>query len=146
MKKLLPFCFLLLPAAQCAHFPGDEERFGLTKDELEAGPSYYQMMGAFLNDRNWRMLNQPEQLERGKPVCPAIWFKAGKPVCVNDSEGMETYRLKEELQDKPYRVEETVFYCREEKKYWYHYKGGPQNRDAWLGPYPMSRQRPKTDD
>lgn len=146
MKKILPFSFLLLAAADCAHWPDDKDRFNLTDAELQAGPSTYQMMGAFLNDRNWRGLNTPEMLDTGQPVCNGVLFQEKKAICVKDRQQMEVYPLKKDPVDVPYRVEETAYYCREDKIYYYHYVGGPQKRDAWLGPYPMRRERPKTDD
>ena len=70
----------------------------------------------------------------------------GASICARDEKPFEVYSLRSELPDEPYRVSETAFYCREESVYYYHYVGGKDRRDVWLGPYRLRRERPKHDD
>ncbi len=140
------FAILFLAAASCdAMFPKDHELRGFTDEEMKAGPSYHQMKGAILNDvRIWRQLEK--KLDEGRATCAAVVIGEKDATCANDKEPLETYYLTSEMGDKPYRVEETAYYCTTESLYYYHYVGGPRNLNVWMGPYRLERKRPRTDD
>lgn len=130
---------LLMALGACQEMPPEYEyRHGLTKEELEAGPSYHRINGALLNDRKWRAL--PARLEEGKPARPAciVDQKEGAQ-CANDGEKLEYYPLKNDLPDQPNRVEESAYYCRKESVYYYHYVGGLRKWDVWMGPFKLDR-------
>jgi hypothetical protein len=137
---------LLLALAGCeTHGISDPQRYNLTEEELAAGPSYNAMKAALVNDvRRYRMLHL--LLDQGRPSCPAVGMVNGRPTCAVDKAPFEVYTLSSEAQDSAYRVEEVAYYCRTEFVYHYHYVGGPQQRDVWLGPFKLKRERPKADD
>jgi hypothetical protein len=56
------------------------------------------------------------------------------------------YPLKSDLADQVHRVDESAYYCRSEGVYHYHYVGGPQKLDVWLGPFKLVRRRLKPDE
>ncbi len=143
MRKL---AILVLALAACDPTPPDYElRFGLTKEEIEAAPSYHQMKGALLNDvRIWRELEK--KLDEGKPSCAGILYENDLTLCANDRTELEFYILSPDLPDRLYRVEETAYYCRKEGIYYYHYVGGPRRLNVWLGPYSLKRERPKVEE
>jgi len=129
----------------CNLAPPEHELRGFTKEELEAGPTYHAMKGALLNDvRVWRELDR--KLDEGSPDCPGIVRKLGVPRCAKDDEELVHFPLKDDLPDKPYRVDEEAYYCPLESTYFYHYRGGPRRRDVWLGPYRIHRPPKKLDD
>ncbi len=137
---------LALAPAGCDVMPPDHEiRAGLTKEELEAGPSYHHMMGALLSDvRIWRELGK--KLDDGKPVCTGIVHEDDMTLCANDKTELEFYVFPDQSGDQLYRVSESAYYCRKEGVYYYHYVGGPRNMNVWLGPYPLRRDRPKVEE
>jgi len=131
-------------AAACNSIPPDSVlRAELTPEELNAPPDYHHMKGALLNDvRIWRQLDKLIDTEGRKEVPVVIKFNNGIPICANDETEFEIYRLKEDLLDQPYRVDETAYLCRKDKTYYYRYQGGPRKLDVWLGPYRIERKRP----
>jgi hypothetical protein len=137
---------VLLALAACDPVPPDYElRHGLTKEELNEGPSYHRMKGAILNDvRVWKGLDR--RLDEGRSSCPEVVRDGGGVRCSRDKEPFEVYVLTDDLPDKPYRVDELAYFCRTEGVYYYHYRGGPRRRDVWLGPYKLDRTPPKVDD
>lgn len=134
---------VLLLGAGCLDPPPDHElRYGLTEEDLKAGPSHHQMMGALLQDvRVWRELDR--KLGEGRTLCTGILFEDNVPLCANDRTEMELYVFPEKEPDALYRVQESAFYCRREGIYYYHYVGGPRSLNVWLGPFPLKRERPK---
>ena len=139
---------LLAACAGCNAIPPDSVLHAdLTPEELNEGPTYHRMKGALLNDvRIWRQLDKIVDTEGRKEVPVVIKFNAGTAVCSNDEKEFEVYRLKEDLLDQPYRVEETAYLCRQDKSYYYHYQGGPKRLNVWLGPYRIERSRPPLDE
>ena len=137
---------LVLALAACDAMPPDHEiRAGLTKEDLEAGPSYHQIMGAIINDvRVWRELDK--KLDEGKAVCTGMFYEDNVAKCANDKEDLEFYVFPDKTRDALYRVEESGYYCRKEGIYYYHYVGGQKGLDVWLGPYPLRRDRPKVEE
>lgn len=135
-------------ASACNSIPPDSVlRAELTPEELNAPPDYHHMKGALLNDvRIWRQLDRLIDTEGRKEVPVVIKFNNGIPICANDETEFEIYRLKEDLQDQPYRVDETAYLCRKDKAYYYRYQGGPRKLDVWLGPYRIERKRPVVDE
>ena len=131
-------------ASACNSIPPDSVlRAELTPEELNAPPDYHHMKGALLNDvRIWRQLDKLIDTEGRKEVPVVIKFNNGIPICANDETEFEIYRLKEDLLDQPYRVDETAYLCRKDKTYYYRYQGGPRKLDVWLGPYRIERKRP----
>lgn len=125
--------------------PNDAElRTGMTQEEMDAAPGHHETKAALVTDvRKWRMLDQ--RLDEGRAACAAISWKDRAPICVRCNEGMEAYSVKRDLDDQPYRVEETAYYCRKESQYYYHYVGGKKRLDVWLGPYALDRKRVKPD-
>jgi len=137
---------LINVAGNCNAMPPDHElRSGLSKAEMEEGPSHFRMKGALLNDvRIWRGLDK--RLDEGRPACAAIVTEKGIPICAADKTEIEIFTLREDLMDQPYRVKETVYFCRKEDVYHYRYTGGPRRLDVWLGPYKIERKSPKVSD
>jgi hypothetical protein len=135
-------------AGTCNPTPPDSVlRAEITPEELEAAPGYHQMKGALLNDiRIWRELDKKVADEGKREVPVAYTIVQGIPICGTDQTEFEVYRLKEDLIDQPYRVDETAYLCRKEKVYYYHYVGGPRKLDVWMGPYRLDRKRIKPDE
>lgn len=135
-------------ASSCNSIPPDSVlRAELTPEELNAPPDYHHMKGALLNDvRIWRQLDKLIESDGRKEVPVVIKYNNGIPVCANDDTEFEIYRLKEDLQDQPYRIDETAYLCRKDKTYYYRYQGGPRKLDVWLGPYRIERRRPAADE
>ena len=135
-------------ASACNSIPPDSVlRAELTPEELNAPPDYHHMKGALLNDvRIWRQLDKVIETEGRREVPVVIKFASGIPICANDDTEFEIYRLKEDLLDQPYRIDETAYLCRKDKTYYYRYQGGPRKLDVWLGPYRIERRRPVVED
>ena len=145
---LLLACAVCNTASTCNLTPEDSViRVEMSKEELEAAPSYHQMKAAILYDvRVQRELeskvSSPEA--QREPPRAIMWVK-GLPICSQDQTEYEIYRLKEGLLDQAYRIDETAYLCRKESVYYYNYKGGPKRLNVWLGPNRIDRRRPKTD-
>jgi hypothetical protein len=134
-------------AGTCDLTPPDSVlRAEISPEELEAAPGYNQMKGALLNDiRVWRELDKKVSVEGRREVPTSLNLISGVATCGLDKTEFEVYRLKEELQDQPYRIDETAYLCRKEGMYYYHYQGGPRKLDVWMGPYKIDRKRVKPD-
>ena len=134
-------------AGTCDLTPPDSVlRAEITPEELEAAPGYNQMKGALLNDiRVWRELDKKVAAEGRREVPTSLTLLSGVATCGLDQTEFEVYRLKEDLQDQPYRIDETAYLCRKESVYYYHYQGGPRKLDVWMGPYKIDRRRVKPD-
>jgi hypothetical protein len=137
---------LVLAVGGCGDIiASDETARGWSKTELEAGPSDKQLHAAILSDvRRWRVLEQ--RLDEGQPTCTAWKAEREKTLCVADQAEMTIFNLRTDLQDQPYRVEESAYYCPKESVYYYHYAGGPRRLDVWLGPFKIDRPARKLDD
>jgi len=151
MRKLLflVLCAAVNTGAQCsgATPPDSVLRADITPEELNASPSSHQMKGAILNDvRIWRELDKKLETDGFREPPSAINNTSGIPTCTHDQTEYEIFALRSDLQDQPYRLEETAYYCRKENLYYYHYQGGPKKLNLWLGPYRIERKRVKTDD
>ncbi len=135
-------------AGTCNLTPPDSVlRAEITPEELEAAPGYHQMKGALLNDiRVWRELDKKVSVEGRREVPTAFTLIGGIATCGQDQTEFEIYRLKEDLLDQPYRIDETAYLCRKEGMYYYHYQGGPRKLDVWMGPYRIERRRVKPDE
>lgn len=142
MRKAWPLAFLALPAAQCAYWPGWNERLYVTQEELDAPPTFHAMKAAFIGERERRGLNRDEGLAAAPSRCDAVVATPEGYLCRGDRSELQVYPLGLVEDDRPRPVVERVFYCARERRYYYHYKGGPRDRDAWLGPYPLDRRRP----
>jgi len=139
-----PWAFVLLAfGAACDLRPNDVElRTGMTEEEMNSPAGFHQMKAALTTDvRKWRMLDQ--RLEEGRATCPSIYWVDKTAKCARDMEELEVYNIKKDLEDQPYRVEETTYYCRKEGVYFYHYVGGKKKSDVWMGPFPLDRKRVK---
>jgi hypothetical protein len=145
---LLAACALCNVGSTCATTPPDSVLHAeLTPEELEAAPGYHQMKAAILSDvRKWRELDRRVDTEGQREVPRALKFVEGVPTCIADETTYEIYRLKEDLRDQPYRIDETAYLCRKEGLYYYHYQGGPKKLDMWMGPYRIDRKRVKPDE
>ena len=134
-------------AGTCDLTPPDSVlRAEISPEELEAAPGYNQMKGALLNDiRVWRELDKKVAVDGRREVPTSLYLSSGVATCGLDKTEFEVYRLKEELQDQQYRVDETAYLCRKEGMYYYHYQGGPRKLDVWMGPYKLDRKRVKPD-
>src|SRR5262245_65487779 len=110
---LIVACAACSTAGTCSYIPPDSVlRADLTPEELNAPPDYHHMKGALLNDvRIWRQLDKIIDTEGRKEVPVVIKFNNGIPICANDETEFEIYRLKEDLLDQPYRVDETAYLC-----------------------------------
>jgi hypothetical protein len=145
---LLAACAVSNTAATCNTMPPDSVLHAdLTPEELEAAPGYHQMKAALLSDvRQWRELDRKVEMDGQHEVPRALKFVEGVPTCLTDETKYEIYRLKEDIRDQPYRVDETAYLCRKEGLYYYHYEGGPHKLDLWMGPYRIERKRVKPDE
>ena len=135
-------------AGTCDITPPDSVlRAEISPEELEASPGYNHMKAAIISDvRIWRELNKKLETE-GQPTVPRYYkLVAGVATCSIDDTAFEIYKIKDDLQDQPYRVDETAYLCRKEGVYYYHYQGGPRKLDVWLGPYRIERKRAKSED
>lgn len=141
-------CALCNVGNTCATMPPDSVLHAeLTPEELEAQPGYHQMKAAILSDvRVWRELDRKVEADGIREVPRALKYVEGVPTCLTDDTRFEIYRLKEDLRDQPYRVDETAYLCRKEGMYYYHYQGGPRKLDVWMGPYRIDRKRVKPDE
>jgi hypothetical protein len=149
MRKAFVLLAALAASVQgCNDIPPDSVlRAEITPEELNAPPDYHHMKGALLNDvRIWRQLEKIIESEGRREVPVVIKFTKVVAVCSNDETEFEIYRLKEDLLDQPYRVDETAYLCRKDKMYYYRYQGGPKKLDVWLGPYRIERRRPVADE
>jgi len=135
-------------AGTCNNLPPDSVlRAEITPEELNAPPDYHRMKGALLNDvRIWRQLDKIIETEGRREVPVVIKFAKGVALCTNDESEFEIFRLKEDLLDQPYRIDETAYLCRKDNSYYYRYQGGPRKLDVWLGPYRIERRRPAADE
>ncbi|HVE42264.1 MAG TPA: hypothetical protein VNM14_20435 [Planctomycetota bacterium] len=145
---LLAACGLCNIGSTCATTPPDSVLHAeLTPEELEAAPGYHQMKAAILSDvRKWRELDRRVDTEGQREVPRGLKFVEGVPTCLSDETAYEIYRLKEDLRDQSYRIDETAYLCRKEGVYYYHYQGGPKKLDMWMGPYRIDRKRVKPDE
>ena len=145
---LLAACAVCNTAGTCDITPPDSVlRAEISQEELEASPGYHQMKAAIISDiRIWREVDKKAETEGQATVPRSLKFVAGVATCSVDDTAFEIYKIKDDLQDQPYRIEETAFLCRKEGVYYYHYQGGPRKLDVWLGPYRIERKRAKTDD
>jgi hypothetical protein len=135
-------------ASTCDTMPPDSVlRADITPEELEKEPGYNQMKGAILSDvRVWRELDRKVEVEGVHEVPVSVIFSEGVATCGVDKSSFEVYKLRNDLIDQPYRIDETAYLCRKEGVYYYHYQGGPRKLDVWLGPFRIERKRPaKTD-
>lgn len=141
-------CALCSLGNTCATMPPDSVLHAeLTPEELEAQPGYHQMKAAILSDvRVWRELDRKVDADGTREVPRALKYVEGVPTCLTDDTRFEIYRLKEDLRDQPYRVDETAYLCRKEGMYYYHYQGGPKRLNVWIGPCRIERKRVKPDD
>ena len=113
---------------------------GLTEEELKAPPGSNEVRARIINDvRTWRRLR--EHLDEGKPDCTAVKAEKEGPRCAADDEAFELIRFPGDPPEKPDRVEETAYYCPKESVYYYHYVGGRERLDVWLGPYKVTWNR-----
>ncbi len=145
MKKGSWLLFLAFGGCVIDLVPPEHELRHFTKEELEAGPSDKGMHAAILNDvRRWRALDK--HLDEGFSTGPSFKFDGGKSLCAADESEVAIFELRSDLQDQPYRIEETAFLCPKESVYYYHYVGGPRKLDVWLGPYKIDRPGRKLDD
>lgn len=140
-------CGLANLAGSCDIRPPDSViRADISPEELAAEPGYNHMKAALISDvKKWRELDKKAAEEGRREVPVAVTYVGGVPVCGTDQTEFEIYRLKEDLLDQPYRVDETAFLCRKESVYYYHYQGGPRKLDVWMGPYRIDRRRPVLD-
>ena len=105
MRKL---SILLLALAACDIRPPDHEiRFDLTREELDAPPSYHQWKGALLMDiRVWRELEK--KASEGNRRCSALAYdEDGLAVCAHDEEPFLIFDLTKDLPDTQNRIRET---------------------------------------
>jgi hypothetical protein len=145
---LLAACAVCNTAGTCDITPPDSVlRAEIPPEELEASPGYHHMKAALISDvRIWRELDRKVESEGQSTVPRNFKFLQSVATCSADDTPFEIYKLKDDLVDQPYRVDETAFLCRKEGVYYYHYVGGPRKLDAWMGPYRIDRKRPKNDD
>lgn len=117
---------------------------GLTKEDLEAGPSDNDIRGRIVTDVRTTWFPELELDARGLRNCPAIRFEGAQPVCAEHQLPMKVFTLRNDQPDRQYPVQETAYFCPSDKPYyWYHYRGGFGNRDAWLGPRPIKLRKPR---
>jgi hypothetical protein len=142
---VVPLLFAVCSASTCDGRPSDSAmRTHMSDEEMNAPASYHQVKAAILTDvRVWRELDK--RLPEGRKVCAGIVMVDGEATCANDQELLEVYPLKNDLADQVHRVDESAYFCRKEGVYHYHYVGGPQKLDVWLGPYKLVRRTVKPD-
>lgn len=134
MRSLWP---VLLALGACNLVPPDSElRIHMTEEELNAPPNSNEVKAKLTYDvRVWRELER--KLHTGTPECGGLLWREGYVLCKKDETLFEIYHLRSEPVEMPNRVQEKVYFCREEGLYYYHYEGGPRRLNVWLGPYKL---------
>jgi hypothetical protein len=117
-------------------------RRGLSQDDLEAPPGDNEIRARILSDVRTVWLPEAE-LERGMKECPVLRFDGVRPVCAADRTVMKVFTLRNDSPDRQYPVHETTYFCPTETVYWYHYEGGEDRRDTWLGPRKIKLRLPE---
>lgn len=141
-KGLMLLAVLLLAGCEM-DWKNDHERdsFGREETDPDAPPSPHEIKARVINDaRTYRMLRE-KVAEEGRADCAEIEFKEGKALCKADHEKLDVIHFPGDAPDKPYRVEETAYYCAKESVYYYHYVGGRDRLDVWMGPCKVSWNR-----
>ena len=144
MKRAVAL-LLLLPMG-CMKWRDDHEKesFGVQDDDPSAPPKATEIRARVIFDvRKGRMLR--EHLEEGTAECREVVLKGEWPSCKKDQEKFEGVYFPGDSPDAPYRVEETAYYCPKESVYYYHFSGGKERLDVWLGPYKVTWNRPKAE-
>jgi hypothetical protein len=145
MRAAAAALLLTLAACEAMMRPEHEYRAHMSKEELEAGPTYHQMMGAILYDvRVWRELDK--KLEEGKTACAGIVEENGLRYCAKCQEQLQVYIFPDKTKEQLHRVEESAYYCSKEGFYFYHYVGGRNGLNVWMGPYPLKREARKLEE
>ena len=118
----------------------EKDSFGLQDEDPNAPPTQNEIRGRVINDAvNWRRLR--DHLDEAKADCLAVKTGEKGPSCAADGETFEVVHFPGDPPDKPYRVEETAYYCPKESVYYYHYVGGRDRLDVWLGPNKVTWNR-----
>lgn len=126
----------------CMDWKHDHEKdsFGLQDDDPDAPPTPNEIRARVINDAvNWRKLR--DHLGEGKADCPAVLGTPEGAKCSADQEPFEVVHFPGDAPDRPNRIEETAYYCPKEGVYYYHYMGGRDRLDVWLGPCKVSWNR-----
>jgi hypothetical protein len=111
-----------------------QSRYGLTKDDLDnLAPTESDIRARITNDARENVYSA--RLDEGQDACDAILWDRGAPVCARDKTPMKVVPLRKDTTDRQFPVDETAYYCPEDTQYWYHYEGGPQMRNVWMGPF-----------
>lgn len=146
MKRAGALLALLMSGCIFDLRPNDAElRTGMTQEEMDAAPGHHQTKAALIYEvRQGRMLDR--RLEEGRSGCSAVSWREKPPLCLKCQEEVEVYSIRQDIDDQPYREDETAYYCRKESVYYYHYVGGKKKLDVWLGPYELKRKRVKPEE
>jgi hypothetical protein len=122
------------------------ESFGVKPEDMDAPPTPNEIRARVISDaRKWRILRG--RIDEGVAECKGIKFDAPNgPLCAADKDEMQVVDFPEEPLDKPNRVKETGYFCHKESVYYYHYEGGRERKDVWLGPFHVGWNRPKSND
>gem|GEM_PF-5821120 len=142
-RRILVWALCCLTAG-CMKWRDDHEKssFGMEDDDPNAPPTSTEIRARVINDaRNWRQLR--EHASEGRAECPELKLDEPQPLCLKDREKVEVIQFPGDEPDRPNRVEETAYYCPKESVYYYHYRGGRDRLDVWLGPFKVTWNRPK---
>ncbi|MBI2898940.1 MAG: hypothetical protein HYY17_02035 [Planctomycetes bacterium] len=119
----------------------EKDSFGIPDDDPNAAPTPTEIRARVINDaRTWRRLR--DRVEEGTAECAQVNLKGEWPTCAKDKEKFEVVHFPGDAPDTPYRAEETAYYCAKESVYYYHFSGGKERLDVWLGPFKVTWNRP----
>ena len=137
---------LLTMLTACDITPSYWEARGISRDEMEGDPLDNEIKAAILTDvrvRRQLRLN----LNQGKTQCRDLTYsESGVAICRREEDPFTIFAFPQPDPDLPGRIQETVYFCREDGYYYYHYVGGATRRDVWMGPYVIDRKARNLDE
>jgi hypothetical protein len=149
MRKTL--AALVLAAGGCIDFDAavEEHRLatrGLDKSDLTAPPTDHAIRARIVNDirNNLLLIGRLDDPAWVRKEFKEVEFRGARPFCAKHNVEVASIELRPDPSEHPYAASETAFYCEQDNHYWYHYVGGRNARDVWMGPFPTGlQQRPR---
>ena len=114
--------------------------------DLEGEPLDNEIKAAIMTDvRVRRQLRM--YLNQGVPNCRALAYsESGTAMCKKDDIPFTIFAFPQPTPDLPGRIQESVYFCREEGIYYYRNVGGATRRDLWMGPFRIEKKAWSLDD
>ena len=117
---------LLFCMSACGLLPSDDE-------EEDKRMSAVMLKARIISD--WRERSESPGAGKNPAECVAIGKEEAR--CLRDEEPLERIDLFADEEDHPDRRIECAYFCRKEKLYWCHVKGGEEKIDLVYGPFPL---------